>query len=242
MRPWAAHAVVLPLLPVLWVQGTVVRRSTVRLPDAAGEPHGELPGALPALRLWTLGESTVAGVGASTQEDAMPRQVAGHVARHTGRAVAWDALGISGITVEGLHARVSRLPAVPSAHACVVAVGVNDTTGMTRARRFVEGMDALVALVRRRVGAAVPVVVAGVPPMQHFPALPQPLRLAMGLRSQVLDAALRAWCARQDAVVHVPTSPRPDWDFAADGYHPGPRSYRAWSAALAEAVVRLQGP
>lgn len=232
--------VVGPLLPVMWLQGRHARRHTVRLPDAEGEPRGEVEGLQPRLHVWVVGESTVAGVGAATQQEAMPHRVAELLARHTGRAVAWESLGVTGANARELLARASSLDEVPRADVCILATGVNDTTGMRFPGSYASDVAALVRLVRSRVGAAVPVVVAGVPPMQHFPALPQPLRLVMGLRSRDLDDALGRWCRSQDGVLHVPTTPEADWDFAADGYHPGPRSYAEWSRALADGVIRLK--
>ena len=56
----------------------------------------------------------------------------------------------------------------------VLALGVNDVLRFQASTRWSRQSDAVNPDLRRRVGAA-PVVLASVPPMGQFPALPQPL-------------------------------------------------------------------
>jgi hypothetical protein len=67
-------AITLPLFPVLLIQGLGVRRQTPRLPEACGASSGLIAGSGQPIRLITLGESTVAGVGATTHEEALTGQ------------------------------------------------------------------------------------------------------------------------------------------------------------------------
>lgn len=64
------------LAPVLLWQGRNVRRSTLRLPEAAGVRYGQV-GRGPALRILLLGDSSAAGVGVSQQEQALAGQLNG---------------------------------------------------------------------------------------------------------------------------------------------------------------------
>ena len=66
-----------PLLPVALAQGLWLRGQVPRLPEASGPREDTVAGAagMP-LRLLLLGESTVAGVGAPTQEQALAAQLA----------------------------------------------------------------------------------------------------------------------------------------------------------------------
>jgi hypothetical protein len=85
----------LPLLPLLYVQGRIVRRRTPKVPEAIGPSSGRVQGGEPALRLVVIGESTVAGVGAPTHAEALTGQLAVAIARKRQRAVRWQALGRS---------------------------------------------------------------------------------------------------------------------------------------------------
>ncbi|HOY81854.1 MAG TPA: hypothetical protein PLB92_06910, partial [Rhodoglobus sp.] len=71
-----SRVAMIPVAPVLVAQGRRLRRDTPRLPDAASPWHGTVAGPRP-LSLLVLGDSTAAGVGADTQDDALP----GHLGR-----------------------------------------------------------------------------------------------------------------------------------------------------------------
>ncbi|MFC4085203.1 SGNH/GDSL hydrolase family protein [Amycolatopsis samaneae] len=223
------------LAPVLAAQAVRVRRSTPRLPGAAGPTCGVVPGESAVLRLAVVGESTVAGVGASGHEEALTGRLA-WVLASSGRAVAWQAVGRT-----GANARVVReelVPLVRPADVAVVVLGVNDTIELHSAARYRRDLLSVIVVLRRRIGR-IPVVLAGVPPMESFPSLPVPLRSVLARRAEVLGAAA-AELAVLPAVEYVPMSSDllgPDL-FAADGFHPGPAGYRRWAEQLGEVTVR----
>ncbi|HEU4561714.1 MAG TPA: SGNH/GDSL hydrolase family protein, partial [Longimicrobium sp.] len=194
-------AAAFPLLPLLIVQGKGVRRRTPRLPDAAGPTEGVVPGAEPALRLLVIGESTVAGIGAAAHQTALTGCVAAALARRTGRAVRWRAAGRSGANARQAAELVATLADEP-ADAVVISLGVNDTLRFRPPVLWARDVARLIAAVRARMGPA-PVVLAPVPPMHVFPALPQPLRAVLGARARRLDAALARLPSRISAVSHV---------------------------------------
>ena len=82
-----SRVAMIPVAPVLFVQGKRLRRDTPILPDAALPWHGTVAGPDP-LRLLVLGDSTAAGVGADTQDDALPGNLARELSARTeiGRA------------------------------------------------------------------------------------------------------------------------------------------------------------
>ena len=237
-----SHAVVWPLLPVLAWQGRRVRARTVRLPDAAGGPFGEAGGGNASrgaggLLLVVL-QRGGGGGGAATMEHALVGQLAAHLAAGLGRDVVWHAVGVTGARLAELLPRVASCAAA-RVDVCVVAAGVNDTTGLTSPRRYARDVRRLVEGVRARFGAGVPVVLAGVPPMERFPALPQPLRLALGTRAALLDGAAQAAALGLPRVRHVPTVIQQAWGFCEDGYHPGPQGYAAWGQDLARHALAV---
>jgi lysophospholipase L1-like esterase len=238
VMPWVAF----PLLPVLAVQGRAVRRRTPRLPAAAGPVAGVVVGAGPPLRLVVVGESTVAGVGAGSHAEALSGQVAVALARRTGRAVRWRAVGRIGVTASA--ARECLLPALREARAdvVVVAVGINDVLRLTSLRRWRRDLARLLDALRGQVGPAGPdaveVLLAGVPSIGRFPALPQPLRGLLGLHAWALDTAGRRLAAALPRTTHLPTRLDPAvHSMASDGFHPSPSTYAAWGDALAAAAA-----
>lgn len=231
-----------PLLPVLFAQGYWLRRSTPRLPDAAGPLAGNVAGEGKPLRLIALGESTVAGIGARTHETSLAGQLALALHRHARRSVDWTVVARSGI-----NARQCRAELVPKLAGCradvvVIALGVNDAIEFHTARRWSSDIETLIADVRAEVGDAL-VLLSGVPPLDYFPALPQPLSFVLGARSAALERASVSLTKTLKRVVHVPfqiDSDRRDDLFCADGFHPSELGYSEWAKQLAEAFVKSE--
>jgi lysophospholipase L1-like esterase len=234
----AAGLVGLSLLIVFLGQGRRVRATTPILPPAAGPTEGRTPGRAPVLRVALLGESTVAGVGAATHEESLAGRTADALFQITGRSIEWRAIGLS-----GANARTTRrvlLDKLPEGGADAVALvlGVNDAVTLRPAPLFARDLVALVRDVRRRTGD-VPIVVAGVPPLGVFPALPQPLRAFLGLQAWCLDVAAARLVRSLPNACYVPMRGVRTGDFAADGYHPGPGGYVLWGRALGGAFGAL---
>ena len=226
-----------PLSPLLLLQGLKVRRDTPRLAPAAGPASG-ICGArsrLRPLRLVAVGESTVAGVGAASHEQALGGQVAARMAALTGRTVAWSAYGLSGASVSVAHQTL--LPAITfePADLLLVVFGVNDVLEHTRAARYAQQLQALIGALRKRVGNA-PVLIAAAPPMASFPSLPRPLNSYLGARAALLNRAVRRISIERAAQVAPVLRIEPAL-FAGDGFHPSPAGYTVWAESLAHAAL-----
>ena len=241
MNPRLAALAVWPLLPVLAAQGYYLRRRVPRLPDAAGLQEGFIgAGTEPPLRLIVLGDSTVAGIGAATHQEALTGQVAVHLHRNLGRLIAWRAIGRSGATAETACEILAPQLQGAQADILVVSLGVNDTIKLHSPARWRRNLARLLMLARESLGP-VPVVVSGMPPIEHFPALPQPLRFAFSRRAAALDQAGAALLATWPHSAHVRFQGAEQVAnfFAADGFHPGPVGYNIIGAALAEQAAQL---
>jgi lysophospholipase L1-like esterase len=237
------------LAPLLLWQGRQVRRRVPKLPEASGARLGLIGSdhaghAVPRLRLLIVGDSSGAGVGATTQDEALAGQLARTLARRLQAPVAWQLVAQTGWTTPEATAALRALAAqgrLPPADVMVTVLGVNDTIAGTSPARWMRQMSALEACARDLAGVQLSVVSA-VPPMARFPALPQPLRRVLGASSQRLDRALQRWAADSGARLHVemPVAVRresPQALMAADGFHPGPALYRVWAEALATQIV-----
>jgi lysophospholipase L1-like esterase len=232
----------LSLGPIAYAQGRRVRASLPPPCAAAGAPHGTIEPGAPATRtlhLLVIGESTVAGCGIATQEEAMPAQVARVLAAREQARVHWSGIGRIGITA----ARVAReleddVAGAARADVVVIALGVNDVLTQNSARGFARDMAGVVAMVRRHHGAAA-IVVAGVPPVGRFPALPQPLRGLLGWRARRLDRAARAYAGTDATVTYLPMQVESADRalFADDGFHPSAQGAALWARALVAALT-----
>ncbi len=210
------------------------RRSELQVPPLAldgrvGDDSGQ------AIRVVWLGDSTAAGVGASTVDAALPRLVA----EGLGPPVELTVLARSGATVAEVVA--GQLPVVAELEPDVVfvSVGANDVTHLSSRADVERGYRRLVAGLPDRAE----VVLLGVPDMGAIPRLAQPLRAVAGWRGDRLDAIVRE-VARDTGSVYVDIAGRtgpafradPDRFFAADEFHPSDAGYRRWSEAVLEVL------
>ncbi len=209
------------------------RRTALRLAPAAG-PESGLAGAGfegEPLRLLLIGESTVAGVGASCLDFALAGQLAGALASRLGRPVAWRACGENGITAhEALERLLPRVAEAP-VDLVLLVFGVNDTTHFSSSRSW---RASLQGLARHFVQRGAHVVLAGVPPLQHFSALPWLLRQLLGWRARLLDGQLKELAAREGLGCCATRLEMRAEFLALDGYHPSLLGYRIWGEALAD--------
>jgi len=238
MRRFLPELVALPLLPFLIAQGRHTRRVTPRLPEAGGPVSGVVGSAHggPTLSLLALGESPVAGVGVSTHEEGITGQFAYALAARLQRPVSWRACGMNGATAREALAQI--IPQLPPQRVdiALVALGVNDTTAFRPVGTWRRDLRNVVAALDARCKPRV-IVLSGLPPVAHFPALPQPLRWVMGLKAATLDQAARALAPTMPRTHYVPleldTHDRSM--MASDGYHPSLKGCAAWAHLLAEA-------
>ncbi len=224
------------VLPVLIKQGRQVRRRMPRLPAARGPNEGVCPGTEPALRLTVLGDSAAAGVGARTHDEALGGYLGAEVARRSGRKTSWHVVARSGAkTRDVTRDLVPQL--VDPTDVIIAVVGVNDLKSYRLIRDFRRDTEALIEAIRRQAGP-VPVVLAGIPPFEHMPGLPRPMRTILGLRGRAMDDVLRRLAMQMGNVWHISLNGLefPDNAFTEDGFHPASRGYRLWAEVIADQV------
>ena len=227
---WAAA---LPLLPLALPMAVRTRRTALRLAPAAGVCEGIAGGELAGepFRLLLLGESTVAGVGASCLDFALAGRLASALSGRLQRPVAWRAVGENGITAGEACERLLPRVAEQDYHLVALVFGVNDTTHFSSSQRWLGALAQLIGHFRRR---GTRVVCTAVPPLQNFTALPWLLRQLLGWRATLLDRQLSVLALAQGAgYCGVSLEMQPQF-LAIDGYHPSALGYQVWGEHLAQ--------
>ena len=200
------------LFPVIVAQGIHTKRTTVRLPEAAGEQFGHSSlSNQNALKLVVIGESTVAGV-------------------------QWFAYGKNGARLADVC--LTLLPQhLHQADIILVSIGVNDTTRLSSLKHWQQHITALVTKIRQHSNA--PIRFLTLPPMHQFTALPSPLRQVIGFRARALDAALRKSISKfvDFAVIDYQTPMKAHF-LAEDGYHPSEVGYAVIGQDVAKALAQ----
>ncbi len=237
------------LSPLLAAQGVMLRRRTPRLPEATGLRHGVAGSGPIRLCLLVVGDSSAAGVGARSQDEALAPQLAGFLAAHLsdaherkGRgpaAVSWQLVASAGVTARQTLAMLAATRLYP-ADVLVTVLGVNDVIEGTSPVQWLHDLDALRGHARHR--AKVRHTVHCAPPrMDLMPLFPQPMRWVLGAGAARLDRALRRHLRQSHRRTRFvlpfdPSQEDPrDW-LAADGFHPNPVLYRRWASELADHI------
>ncbi len=197
---------------------------------------------LPALQLTMVGDSTAAGVGATSTAATVGAQLAAGIAA-TGRTVTLTSVAVSGSRTADLADQVRQVAARPVAARpglAVVLIGANDATHLSSLGSVRTTLEAAIRALRAS-GAAV--VVAGCPDLGAARAFPQPLRLIVADRGRaVAGAEHRAASVAGAGYVDLARETGPAFRadpglLSADRFHPSDRGYARWARALLPAVL-----
>jgi lysophospholipase L1-like esterase len=217
-------------------QAIYVRKTAPRFSPADGPTSGSAGTGKP-LNLIAIGDSIVAGVGASRLTKALVGQTAEKLAKLLACQVNWQALGVNGIDSSGvIEQLIPRLPD-KKANVYLVSVGVNDITGLSTLSRWERNLAEILKSLTRHSPDAL-IAVAGIPPLRGFPVLPQPLRALIGFRGEVFDRSARKLSSHHSNALHIPLDfePTPD-QFSADGFHPSEASYSEFGEMMASRIA-----
>ncbi len=226
--------------PILLLQSRRLRKTALRLPEAAGPRAGSIVSANTArpLRLLFMGDSSAAGVGVDHQEHALALQTATLLAEKLGIPVEWQLLAKSGINTQQALKLLQRSPPNP-ADILITALGTNDVTSQRSGKQFLMDYRTLVDRIKQQCGIH-SVVVTGLPPLRILPAAPHPLRWYLGRYAASLDSKLQQWVLSQACFRYISL----EWaavpaDMARDKFHPGLGQYRHWAQMVADSIVEL---
>jgi lysophospholipase L1-like esterase len=233
------HAARLALGPILYAQARRLRRIAIELPEPEGERTGTEGDGPERLRLLVAGDSSAAGVGADTQDEALARPLARDIARRLGGRVAWRLVAATGLTSEGVYALL-RATTAARADVAVIVVGVNDLTSEVPLRRALRWRARIVQWLRTH-AATRHVLFTSMPEMQHFPLIPQPLAWYAGLQSRRNNRLQAHFVRTLPGAAHVDLGglQRAEW-MARDGYHPAPPLYAQLAMRLGETIAGLE--
>jgi lysophospholipase L1-like esterase len=217
------------LAPFLIAQGLYVRLVTPRLPEAEGLRSG-INGSGPPLSLLILGDSAAAGVGVSTQSQALSGQLVS--ALGSDFRVSWKLIAQTGHKAKEVAEKL--VMATPEKFDFVVtSIGLNDVTHGTKSHKWIDQQGQIIELLLSKFQSQY-IILSSIPPIHLFPALPQPLRWYLGMRAKRFNNALEKFvkgCNRCELVtINFPLDRA---YIAEDGFHPGALAYSIWANHVA---------
>lgn len=237
---YGSRLIAFVLAPLLFPQSRVVLSHLPVLPEATGDWSGSVPGRSgeAPLRLLVLGDSTAAGVGVEQLSDGVGGTLATRIAERAGRGVEWTVLARSGATTGEIRRFLLSTAMRREFDIIFVTTGVNDVMQLRTKHAFTTDLGMILeGLEQSSPNAAV--LLAGIPRMENFASLPDPLGTILGARAYRLNAGAHHVLGHHPEVVHVPPWPiRTPGFFARDDFHPSAVGYRAWAAATMKAWER----
>lgn len=230
---------VLPVLPILYLQGKSVRR---RMPEplaATGETFGTCTGKGEKMNLLVIGESTVEGVGVAHYEQTINAKIAIALSKQLERTVCWQAIGKIGAKVAFTRAHLLPLMDQNTTYeVIVILLGANDSIKLTPPASWQQALSGLIEDIQTIQPQAL-IYIATLPPVAQFPVLPQPTRFFLGLHNQLLVHTTRKMLKTQPGVLFsqlVFKNLPPDF-FSEDGVHPSEKGYTHWASKIAEELA-----
>ena len=163
-------ALIVPIAPLLFLQGRITHWKVGVLPEAAGEREGKCGVGKP-VKLFVIGESTVAGLGARTHELGLAGQFAKRLSGYLGCSVEWKVLGKNGVTARRTIDEL--LPQMPDEKFDYIMLGIggNDVMKLSSPRKWRRDMTELLGILREKNPGAVIFVtncpmIVGAPPVE----------------------------------------------------------------------------
>ena len=230
---WFGAVSVLPIAPLLFIQGQLTRWKVGLLSGAAGETKGVAGNLVgkPA-KLFVIGESTVAGLGARTHKEALAGRFAEQLSKRLDRPVEWKVVGKNGVTARRTIEEL--LPQMPDEKFDYILIGLggNDVMKLSSPKKWRNDMVELLQLIRKRQPDA-PIFLSNCPMIIMSPVIPQPIKALLWQLSQMHNANVIEFSRGMPGVYYYRQPPLVNLDgFFADGIHPSEQGYADWSEAM----------
>lgn len=234
--------------------GQLLRRQAAVARRAIGKPHGEDAHLADrtykkkyggTIDLLLVGDSIAAGLGAESPKKTLGAQLAGRLAKATGRSVRLHTVAVVGSESSVLGAQLAARPPGYTADVAVIVVGGNDVTHRVKVSESVRHLGRAVETLR---GDGTEVVVGTCPDLGALRPVPQPLRVLGSRASRLLaDAQREAVLEAGGHAVELATVvgpffvAQPDEMFSLDNFHPSGAGYRRTAKALLPSVLAALG-
>ncbi|MDO9554747.1 SGNH/GDSL hydrolase family protein [Rhodonellum sp.] len=222
------RVLLVPCLPFLYFSGKKARGKIKKLPPQSDYQY--IPSLSKENTLLIIGESTVAGVGASSPQTTFASNI---------DLLSFNGFEIHNIGKNGLRAGklMGLLMGNPAAKempftSAIVMIGANDCFKLTHPKKFRKDLEMFLQFLIMEKGVK-KIIIPMVPPVHVFPAIPGLLRFFMRIHRYMLTSEITS-LSQKIIPLHFDVS-KQDFTgefFAADGIHPSDLGY----SMMAESV------
>lgn len=229
-----------PLLPLMYFQGKKIKSNVPRLPEAKGIKGLSAVSSKKTLRMITIGESTIAGVGVSTHKEGFTGTLANELASELKTNIDWKVYAKSGYTAKRVKEKIINLITEKSIDLIVIGLGGNDAFELNTPKRWNKDVRELIKSIRLKF-TGVPIVFINMPPIKEFPAFTRLIKFSIGNLVNILGKELEKIVKDFEQVYYYEREIKTlDFikrfnlkikpvDFFSDGVHPSKTTYQLWA-------------
>lgn len=241
--------VTFPLLPIMYLQGKKIKKTVPILPEAVGVKGVSLGSSKKVLRMITIGESTIAGVGVKTHQEGFTGSLAEELATELDTTIDWKVYAKSGYTAKKITEKIIGHINEKSIDLVVIGLGGNDAFELNTPNKWNRDVRELIRSLRRKFNG-VPIVFTNMPPIKDFPAFTGLIKFTIGNLVRVLGKELNRivkdfervyYYARQssckDYIERFDLDIEPS-DFFVDGVHPSKMTYQIWAKDVVNFITQ----
>lgn len=241
---------VLPFFPLMIFQGTRLRK-TLHFPAEPTDISGEYGHDGQKFKVLLVGESSIAGVGASSHAKGLPGMFARELADHYDWQVQWEVVAKSGYTAHKVNTKLLKHIKSEAADLILIGLGANDALGWSSPHKWATDITQILNQLRQRFPRT-PILFMNLPPLQFFPALPILIRSSASYNLSLLGKELEKISNKYEQVWFCgPSDEFTTWseelkqttdksELFSDGIHPSEKTYRRWGSLLGRFVIDKQ--
>lgn len=239
----------IPLLPIMYLQGRKIKATVPRLPEAEGVKGLTSVSSEKILRMITIGESTIAGVGVNTHQEGFTGSLANELATELKTNIDWTVYAKSGYTAKKVKEKIIGLITEKTIDFIVIGLGGNDAFELNTPKKWNRDIRELIKSIRLKF-EAVPIVFVNMPPINEFPAFTSLIRFTIGNLVDILGKELEKIAkdiehvyyytrkvSSADLIERFNLKIKPE-DFFSDGVHPSKETYQIWAKDVSNFITQ----
>ncbi|WP_420572158.1 SGNH/GDSL hydrolase family protein [Kordia sp.] len=237
-----------PLLPLLYVQGKKIQKTIPQLPEATGIEGICEVSSNTTFQLITIGESTIAGVGAITHKNGFTGTLAKTLSEKISSTISWKVYAKSGYTAKRVNNEIITTITEKTINLIVIGLGGNDSFKLHSPKKWNAAVRELITTIRTTYKKT-PIVFINMPPIKEFPAFTSTIKFVIGNLVQYLGKELEKLVKDFDNVYYYSKIIEFDdyiermkldatlEDFFSDGVHPSEFAYQIWAKDVADYIM-----
>ncbi|QOD61930.1 SGNH/GDSL hydrolase family protein [Polaribacter haliotis] len=238
-----------PLIPILLIQGKKIRKETPRLPEAI-KPKGYLKtNSKKTLKIITIGESTIAGVGVDIHENGFTGALIKELSEKNNISVLWRVYAKSGYTTKQITKKLVPKIEETNADLIVIGLGGNDAFKLNSPIMFILNIEKLIKSIQKKFPRT-PIYFTNMPPIKEFPAFTKTIKFVIGNLVEIFGERLRKKVKRKKRVFYnSEIVTLKSWSkkynlkndvaiYFSDGVHPSKLTYEIWGKDMAQFIMK----